>query len=261
MRVAPPLGFAVIVALIVAASPACTRVVGYEPLTFVEGIGVTSCASGRGPAMVRAGTFCIDATEVTNSHYTAFLAASPGAWPGRPSACGFKTTHVPKEWPRPTDESEHPVRYIDWCDAWAFCAWSNKRLCGSVGGSALPVAALGDTATDEWYRACTSGGTRAFPYGATYEKGRCNAEEVSSGPVQVGSFGDCVGGYAGLYDMSGNVREWVDACEGNAGAKDTCATRGGEWDRTASSEHACAYSTLRDREHRSSGIGIRCCAP
>lgn len=43
----------------------------------------------------------------------------------------------------------------------------------------------------------------------------------------VGSFAACVGGVPGLYDMSGNLGEWGDACAANTGENDYCQVRGG----------------------------------
>ena len=56
----------------------------------------------------------------------------------------------------------------------------------------------------EWMRACSS----TYTYGKTYDGGRCN---TSGGkPVASGSKKKCRSRY-GVYDMSGNVSEWVSA--------------------------------------------------
>src|SRR5262249_6416251 len=83
-----------------------------------------------------AGTFCIDATEVTNGAYKAFLAASPDP-SAQPAFCGWNTDYSPSSFYGPDD---HPVVYVDWCDAYAYCEAAGKRLCGAIGGGAVATA-------------------------------------------------------------------------------------------------------------------------
>ncbi len=96
--------------------------------------------------------------------------------------------------------------------------WSNvtkeeaAAACGKVGvGWRLCTK-------DEWEDACNGGANTSFPYGGTYVASRCNGYEyVKSAPlsatVPTGAAAQCLsdlGGGAGvLYDMSGNVKEWV----------------------------------------------------
>jgi hypothetical protein len=94
------------------------------------------------------GRYCIDSTEVTNAHYAAFLAMSPTPSSG---------------WPAPVDQGRHPVTFVDWCDAFAFCRWAGKRLCGKIGDGANAPADLANAAKSQWFNACTAGGTKAYP--------------------------------------------------------------------------------------------------
>jgi hypothetical protein len=114
---------------------------GAEPADVAQPDSIAgSCPSGLpGPAMVPAGAFalptmCIDATEVTNAHYAAFLASSPAPGSG-PGACTWNVRYEPLfHWPPPPERAAFPVVDVDWCDAFAYCAWAGKRLCGDPGG-------------------------------------------------------------------------------------------------------------------------------
>jgi len=43
----------------------------------------------------------------------------------------------------------------------------------------------------------------------------------------VASFPGCEGFYPGLFDLEGNVAEWVDSCDGSSGPNDHCTLAGG----------------------------------
>src|SRR5262249_55710173 len=102
-----------------------------------------------------------------------------------------------------------PVACVRWCGAARGCAWGRKRLCGKVGGGGYDVTdgpgPHADPAISEWFGACTGPSVTAYPYGSTYEAGRCN--DKMSGPKSVGSAERCEGGFPTLFDMSGNVGE------------------------------------------------------
>lgn len=230
-----------------------------------------ACPAGRGPSMARVkdayGTFCIDTTEVTNAQFNTFLADATRPTP--PAVCAYRTTYGGP--PRPANAI--PVTDVDWCEAWMFCAWSGKRLCGSRNGTRIndfPVA--NDTKVSEWYAACSHTGNTRYPYGDVAAAPRCNgcdrankcgADAGLADLVPVATLA-CEGGYPGLFDMAGNVGEWEDNCEPKPGAEQqaTCPPRGG--DRTVSSaDLKCALtevSTSSERGSRSAVTGIRCCA-
>src|SRR5713101_7911754 len=120
-----------------------------------------------GPALVKvdsaSGAYCIDSTEVTNAHYKAFVEAKVQIAP--PAGCETVTSYVPNQpgWPLPgTDDA--PVGQVSWCQAFAFCQWSGKRLCGSIRGGPLGKKYETDTSLSQWLNACTRGGTLAYPY-------------------------------------------------------------------------------------------------
>jgi sulfatase modifying factor 1 len=221
-------------------------------------------ATGKGPLMVRAGAYCIDATEVTNRQYQAFLTAKGGDMGGQTSACaGKNTSYDPATgfppWPFAPDRAEHPVVNVDWCDAAAFCGWAGKRLCGKIGGGSLARNQASDTRVSQWASACSRGGTRTFPYGATYQAGACNVQMLSppaGSSAPAGASAGCVGGYDGLTDMVGNVEEWIDAC----GQNDSCAVVGGSF-APAPEQPNCTDTVSEDRRLSIFAVrGFRCCS-
>jgi hypothetical protein len=232
--------------------------------------GATStCPTGRGPDMVRlkdtVGTFCIDKTEVTDTQFNVFLADS-STRPTPPAKCSYRTTYGGA--PRLADAL--PVTNVDWCEAWMFCAWAGKRLCGSRNGTPIDDSpAANDPSVSEWHSACTHGGDTKYSYGDVADKTRCNGcdrtDQCDGGTaslVPVASL-TCEGGYPGIFDMIGNVGEWEDNCDnGSTVPQNTCPLRGG--DRTlVSNETKCAVPSggpYAHRQERSPVSGIRCCA-
>jgi len=73
----------------------------------------------------------------------------------------------------------------------------------------------------------------------------------------------CYGGATTVFDMSGNVAEWENSCNGTGGATDTCLVRGGAFDTVpGSSTLTCAYSAAQAtvaRNATAADIGFRCC--
>jgi formylglycine-generating enzyme len=216
-----------------------------------------ACPGTGGPVAVHAGSFCIDSTEVTNAEYASFLAVNYGG--SVPPVCAFKSTYVPIEWPAASADT--PVVWVDWCDAYVFCAWAGKRLCGKVGGG--PSTSLADT-TDQWFSACShdDDGAHDYAYGDTFVPRTCNTPESDAGGVlPVGTLAGCTGGYPGAFDMIGNVYEWEDSCVGSAGATDSCALRSGSFVDPPGASDTCANSGAQARNFTQPDFGFRCCSP
>jgi sulfatase modifying factor 1 len=218
--------------------------------------GCGQCPAKTG---VAAGGYTIDATEVTNAEYAAWLATQPAAT-SQTVDCAWNTTFVPEQgWPAAGGDGQKPVVYVDQCDARAYCQWAKKRLCGRIGGGANAYGAFDDATQSQWYNACSVGGTKTYPYGAQYNGTACNgADSGSAASVAVGSTSSCEGGYPNLFDMSGNVWEWEDSCQGTAGAADLCRIRGGSFSQNASAL-GCAADSALARNTAGKSVGFRCC--
>jgi formylglycine-generating enzyme required for sulfatase activity len=105
----------------------------------------------------------------------------------------------------------------------------------------------------------------AYPYGNTYETTYCATFDNTKGQtVAVGSLPICVTsatGYAGVYDLSGNVSEWEDSCTGT-GPSAFCELRGGSIYNDNGSILACAAGAADImRNSVNINIGFRCCSP
>jgi formylglycine-generating enzyme required for sulfatase activity len=194
------------------------------------------CPGTGGPTMVRVPGGCIDSTEVTNRQYAEFLTPPPNL-AGQPAVCAWNSTFTPGcTWPVASTRLDNPVGCVNWCQAYAFCAWAGKRLC----------------TTSFWTSACTRGGLHQYPYGDTFEAASCNVDSGGSWPVA--SHATCEGGYPGIFDLSGNLFEWGADCTGDAGATDSCPGLGGSYD----TNNACnAGADVRTRVQ--GDTGIRCC--
>ena len=128
-------------------------------------------------------TYWIDIYEITNTQYEAFLKnnasrPTPMTWPGRP---------------------KHPVRGTSWEDASAYCKSLNKRLPSEA---EWEVAARGSTDT-------SSAALPIYPWGDDpMADGQAN-NLPRDDTYEVGSFA-FNRSKLGVFDLDGNVLEWVD---------------------------------------------------
>jgi sulfatase modifying factor 1 len=229
-----------------------------------------ACPSERGPPMTKVGSFCIDSTEVTNAQYKVFLDDSKVDLLHQPEQCkavnaSFVPTTENGGGLNVTTRADHPVVNVDWCDAYAYCQWAGKRLCGSIGGGPLEVGAAPVPSISQWSWACTRGGLYSFPYGTTVRSGVCNvARPDTGGPytVPVMSKRLCQGGYDGMFDMVGNVEEWVDVCRKDPmrGNQTVCGLMGGSYTIKEVDGRCDEFYDDPMMDHWI-GRGFRCCAP
>lgn len=171
--------------------PAGEFTMGNDGRTTVDGPGNPD-ETPRHKVFVEA--FYMDLYETTNAMYREFIQA---------------TDHpAPLHWENgryPGGKDNHPVVYVNWHDADAFCRWAGKRL---------PTEA-------EWEKAARGTDGRIFPWGNTFSSTRANSPQYwlaqgisgddlgfKGSTLPVGSFEEGKSPY-GLYDMAGNVYEWV----------------------------------------------------
>ncbi len=106
---------------------------------------------------------------------------------------------------RPQSEENHPVLYVSWYDAVAYCKWLSTKTGKQF---RLPTEA-------EWEYACRAGSKTAFNFGEnlTTNQANYNGYHYKRNPeggfrqntVEVNSFAPNAWG---LYNMHGNVYEW-----------------------------------------------------
>ena len=160
------------------------RVVAVEPARDFDWVEVPAgeYVIGRDPGETRQRHVDVDAfelarTPVTNAQYERFVAEGGAT--------------APPHWPAPAD---HPVTFVDWHEAAAFCAWAGGRL---------PTEA-------EWEKAARGTDGRTYPWGDEEDESRAavgaGIKHGSTSPV--GSHPEGASPY-GLLDMAGNVWEWT----------------------------------------------------
>jgi len=227
--------------------------------------GTLSCPGGQGPTMVALPDgFCIDSTEVTVADYVVFTESGAGSTLATPECQGAvvePTTYL--KWP-PADPAlwGQPVVGIGWCAAAAYCAWANKSLCGTLGKIHGSFGAPDDYAESQWYAACAGDAGLEYPYGNGYDAGACNGADLDAGLLDAGALATCRGPTTAVFDLSGNVGEWEDACNAYVGLGDDCLVRGGSFTTTDAHHLMCAgHRAAKRGKDDDATVGFRCCSP
>jgi formylglycine-generating enzyme required for sulfatase activity len=132
---------------------------------------------------VQVDSFYIEKYEVTNAQYLEFCESTghplPEFW-------GMDEFYSGPGFP------DHPVVGVTWVSAMNYAEWKGMRL---------PTEA-------EWEYAARGGlANKRYPYGNDVDSSLCNYNGTFGHPIPVGSLP--ANGY-GLFDMSGNVVEWVN---------------------------------------------------
>ncbi len=159
----------------------------YPGMVYIPG-GETILGSNEGdvcerpPHRVYVEPFYIGKYEVTNAEYKAFVEAtdhrSPPHWSGNTI---------------PHGKENHPVTWVSFEDAAAYCEWKGVRL---------PTEA-------EWERAAHGPNMRVYPWGNLFSAKRANTWEAGhKDTIPVGSLPLGDSPYL-VKDMAGNAFEWV----------------------------------------------------
>jgi formylglycine-generating enzyme required for sulfatase activity len=266
MRLVPGSLFALVV--FVATVVSCTTFGAVEQANDAASTGDAESSSVRGGPMVQIeGTFRIDATEVTNASYDRFLGEVIGNTFDASSVvhehCGFNTSYARGPDCKGATAPNMPVTCVDWCDAWAYCAWAGKRLCGKISGKALLPDERADISKSQWTLACAGISASSVPYQGAPRANACVTSDVAPSrtvPERVGDTVTCQGKTPGLFDMVGNVSEWEDNCDLAGNAYDNkCRPRGGSY-VDSSATALCQFSSEALRREVRPTLGFRCCS-
>jgi hypothetical protein len=207
------------------------------------------------------GAYCIDAYEASLVRVSADGSEQP--WP-------YYASVPPKADVRAVSRpGVYPQGYISGLQARSACVRSGKRLCKPA----------------EWTAACMGPEKTVFPYGNTRKLGTCNDNGRSPMPffnpgldgkpehrwmwghagnmndprlnqlpgtvTHTGERADCTNAY-GVFDMVGNLHEWVDDPDGTF--------QGGYYLDTHLNGDGCHYrTTAHPITHSDYSTGFRCC--
>ena len=172
--------------------------------------------------------------------------------------CNGYTPYYDPGWSR----YDHPVSGVSWDDVQSFIDWLNEKTGGNY---RLPTEA-------EWEYAARAGSKTKYGWGDDIGSYRANCNGCGSHwadyylPAQIGSF---PANAWGLYDMHGNVSEWVQDCynesyegaptDGSAWTSGDCGIRvfrGGSWNNNPGGLHS-ADRFRYARSYRDYILGFR----
>jgi hypothetical protein len=167
----------------------------------------------------------------------------------------------------PNKKGAHPVWMRTWTEAQATCKSKGKRLCWA----------------SEWTAACEGPDHTPFPYGFARDHDKCNIDNFFIDPIKKGNFlfyskdpevqskelarldqsvasGEmegCVNGF-GVYDMTGNMDEWVTSDQPPKEKSKWAGLKGGAWGHV---RNACRPMTFsHEPEFYYYFVSFRCCA-
>lgn len=192
-------------------------------------------------------TYYIDQKEITQGEYEQYVKMTKR---GKPFIPVFEDdiTKITKP--------DLPAIGMSWADAAAYCKWAEKRL---------PTEA-------EWEKAARGEGRRRYPWGDDFGSHLANLDGAEDGFKYLAPPGSFEAGRSpyGLYDMTGNVAEWVaDTYDERYYAKSPFrdpqgpsegehkVIRGGSWRETAHGARVAKRFQAKMLRTDSS-IGFRC---
>ncbi len=191
--------------------------------------------------------FSIDKNEVTNALYKA--CEDQGAC----TAPQASNSNTQSNYYGNSPFDDYPVIYVTWDQAKAYCEWRGARL---------PTEA-------EWEKAARGTDQRTYPWGEKIDESFANFNYVVGDTTAVGSY-EKGKSPNGVYDMAGNVWEWVadwysDTYYGRSPAEnppgpaagEMRVLRGGSWGLVGVSVSS-SYRYARDPAESSPDLGFRC---
>jgi formylglycine-generating enzyme required for sulfatase activity len=169
----------------------------------------------------------------------------------------------------PNEKGGHPAWMLDWYEAQATCEAAGKRLCWA----------------SEWTAACEGPEHTPFPYGWERNHDACNIDNFFIDPrkpgpeaqfffyskdkdvafkeltrldesVPSGSMETCQSGF-GVYDLTGNVDEWVVSDDPPREKSKWAGLKGGAWGHVRSQCRPMTFS--HEPEFTYYFVGFRCC--
>ena len=140
-----------------------------------------------------------------------------------------------------------PWTTVGYAAAAEACADAGHRLCTA----------------SEWQAACEGAGASPYPYGASYDALSCNGADAgpaaSRSAMAAGGLPMCVSA-AGVYDLSGNVKEWTADPRDVVGGSQIYVIRGGSYDSPRLGL-TCQTDLSRATEDTAlPTLGFRCCS-
>ena len=178
------------------AIPAGSFVMGADRTTDPQALDNERWSAAQDHGTLDLPPFYISRTEVTVAAFSAFV-----------SATKWRIDRRAIEAP-----GAHPVAFVSWPDALAYCRWLETVLKASPDTAPEVAQHLREgwrvtlPTEAQWEKAARGGDRRRYPWGDTPRRDRANYE--SSAPTPVGQFA-CPECANGLADMAGNVWEWT----------------------------------------------------
>jgi serine/threonine-protein kinase len=201
---------------------------------------------------VTLGAFWLDSTEVTNAMYAVCVESGVCSAPGQENSATRTYYYTDTEY------AKHPVIFVSWYDARAYCTWAGRRL---------PTEA-------EWEKAARGTQGQLYPWGnidLPPDASLLNFDNRNGDTSRVGSYIFGASPY-GAMDMAGNVWEWVadwyrngyykDSPDANPTGPETGSLkvfRGGAWDEPGWLVRAATRAS-GDPQEGYPDVGFRCAA-